>query len=131
MKRLILIVIGLYTITLCGCLLAVLVAGAAIGVGTYAYIKGELQREYYTSYDKVWDASLKAIRDLEMRMDNSTRDALKGEIYARRADSTNIKVIVEKTGENATKVSIRVGVFGDEGVSRTIHDQIAKNLGVK
>lgn len=114
--------------------MAAVAVGAAIGLGTYYYVNNELQRNYGASYEKVWEASSKALRDLEMKDIAPSKDALKGILYARRSDGAEIKVVVEKLTDNSAKVSIRTGTFESDSnrrASELIHDQIARNLGVR
>jgi hypothetical protein len=51
-----------------------------------------------------------------------------GDFVARNAADKKIKIEVERTGERLTKVTIRIGVFGDESLSMAILDKIKANL---
>jgi len=46
----------------------------------------------------------------------------------RNAKDEKITIIVEKEGEGVTALRIRVGVFGNEALSRSILDTIKGNL---
>jgi hypothetical protein len=41
---------------------------------------------------------------------------------------TDIDILIDKISDRITRVSIRVGAFGDEAVSRLILDEIQRNL---
>lgn len=57
-----------------GCVPLILAgAGAGAGAGTYAYIKGELKIEYPRSYESVWAATLNALRDRNIRIDEKPK----------------------------------------------------------
>ena len=74
--------------TICcnGCALFLIGAGVAIGAGTVKYIGGELQAADEVTMGRAWNASLRAMQDLEFKVTKSQKDALAGEIVARRAD---------------------------------------------
>ncbi|MGQ9570457.1 MAG: DUF3568 domain-containing protein [Thermodesulfovibrionales bacterium] len=122
---------GIMFILLCslimmqGCV-AVIEAGA--GAGTVAYVRGELQTSYAASLDRTWDASIGALKDIGITIYNTKKDATEGDIEATKADGTKVKINLKPKGQDITTVKIRVGIFGDEEVSRTISNQISKRL---
>jgi hypothetical protein len=115
---------------LSGCAAAVL-AGAAggAGVGTAVYIEGEDTRFHNASLDRTWAATLDALNQMDIRVDKSDKDALGGNIEAKRADGTDVKVKEEPAEGSATRVKIRIGVFGDQDGSEAIQDTIDRILG--
>lgn len=121
---------GLLMAPLAGCAaLAVGAAGAAAGVGTYAYVSGRLETIIEAPIDRAWDATRSAVEDdLGFAVERAEHDALKGELRAKQADGTNVRVNLERKGDNLTEVRIRVGTFGDEAQSRLIMDKIEDNL---
>ena len=120
----------LMSLFLQGCMLLALGAGAGAGAGTVAYIKGELRTTYASSLDRTWNATLAALRDLDIRVVSNRKDETKGEIEARQSDDTKVKIAMEPSGPNTTLVKIRVGMFGDDAASRAINSKIASRLGV-
>ncbi|HSB68664.1 MAG TPA: DUF3568 family protein [Candidatus Methylomirabilis sp.] len=114
---------------LSGCAAAVL-AGAAggAGVGTAAYIEGEDSRVHSASLDQTWTATLDALKQMNIRVDKSDKDALGGIVEAKRADGTDVKIKEEPADGNTTRVKIRIGVFGDQNASEAIQDTIARIL---
>jgi uncharacterized lipoprotein len=107
----------------------VAVIGAGAGAGTVAYVRGELQTTYAASFNRTWEASLAALKDLGITVYNTEKDATEGNIEATKADGTKVKINLKPAGVDTTSVKIRVGIFGDEEVSRTISNQISKRLG--
>jgi hypothetical protein len=107
----------------------VAVIGAGAGAGTVAYVRGELQTSYAASFNRTWEASLVALKDLGITVYNTEKDATEGNIEATKADGTKVKINLKPAGTDITAVKIRVGIFGDEEVSRTISNQISKRLG--
>lgn len=111
-----------------GCALFLIGAGVAVGAGTVAYTSGELRAADEISMDRSWEASMKAMKDLEFRVTKSQKDALAGEIVARRADDTRIIVRLKSQTQQVTEIRIRVGTFGDEALSRLIYDKIKSHF---
>lgn len=120
--------LGLVLAVLPGCAVALVGAGAGAGIGTYSYVKGELEREYNASLDQTWAATLQTLKALEVRVADTKKDQLGGEIEARRADGTKVKVALEPKASDRTLVRIRVGTFGDRDASDRIGKEIEKRL---
>ena len=99
------------------------VTGVAVGAGTVAYVGGELKAADNVTMNTGWNAALQAMQDLEFKVTESQKDALEGKIVARRADNTRIIVRVKKQTDQVTEFRIRVGTFGDEALSRLIHEK--------
>ncbi len=120
--------LGLVLALLPACAVALVGAGAGTGVGTYAYVKGELQQEYDAPLDLTWAATVRALKELEIRVVDTQKDQLGGKIEARRADETAVKVALEPKMRDRTLVKIRIGIFGDRDASERIGKEIEKHL---
>ena len=108
-----------------GCLLVAVGAGAA---GTVAYISGDLKAVESRSLADVYEATLKAVEQLELSTTRDSKDALSAVIVARDAQDKKITIKLRASTEETTKISIRVAVFGDETKSRLIYQKICDNL---
>jgi hypothetical protein len=118
------------TISASGCgpeIVALAAVGAGAG-GTVAYVKGELEATLDAGMDTSYDASLKALEQLQLVPTQKLKDSLSAEIIARRSDDTKITVKLTRVEDKITKLSIRVGVFGDQEQSTTIYSHIKQNL---
>jgi len=112
-----------------GCFLfAVAVVGTAAAVGTVAYIDGKLETTLGNSYDSVVSATNKAITQLEFSKPEERRDALTDTFVTHTAKDNHVEIIVTKTNDNLTKISIRVDTLGDQPMSQMILDKIKSNL---
>ncbi|MBI4378325.1 MAG: DUF3568 family protein [Nitrospinae bacterium] len=111
-------------LTLSGCPLFLVGTGAVVGAGTAVYIGGELKVEEQVDMNRAWNSSQKAMKDLEFRVTKSQKDVLAGEIVALRADDTKIIIRLKKRSDQSTEFRIRAGTFGDESLSRLIHEKI-------
>ncbi len=108
-----------------GCLAIIAGAGAA---GTVAYVKGDLEAVESKDINAVYEATLKAMDQLQLGVGKKTKDAMSAVVVAHDAQDTKIAVKLSATAEGATKLSIRVGAFGNQTKSLLVHDQIKKNL---
>ena len=105
-----------------------IVVAAGAGAGTVAYVRGDLEPTFEASVDKVYDATLKSMEQLELMPTQKNKDSLGSEIIARTSADKKVTIKTTRVAENLTKVSIRIGIFGDESLSRAIHDKIKTNL---
>lgn len=101
---------------------------AEAGAGTVSYLRGDLKAIMAQDVDVVYPASLKALEQLEITPIKQDKDALSATIVARGADDKKIKIILKRTEEDLTKLSIRIGYVGSETKSRVIYEQIRQNL---
>jgi len=108
-----------------GCMVAAVGLGAA---GTIAYVRGDLQAVESESIDVVYEAALKALKELELPMTSKSKDALVAQITTYDAQDKKIKIKLKATTDRTTKLSIRIGVFGSETKSRLICQKIHDNL---
>ncbi len=120
---------ALWIVAAPGCAALVIgAAGAAAGVGTIVYVKGELDTVVEASLDEAWEATEKAIADLEFTTTETSKDAIAAEHTSRTAQDRKIHIRLNRYSETATRVRIRVDVFGNEELSRTILDKIKAHL---
>jgi hypothetical protein len=119
------ILLFFYVVT-SGC--AAVVAGAAAGTAGVVWYKGRLQETVPYSVPKVHQASLSGLRDLDIRTVEERRDSLTSEIRGLLADGTKVWIDAKSTGQNTTKVTIRVGLLGDKSFSLRIRDAMKRHL---
>ena len=106
---------------------AVLVGGAA-GGGAMAYVRGELKTTEEVSLNRAWRASQMAMSDLEFTISNKEKDAFDARINASGAGGKAIDVALKKISPTRTEIGIRVGLFGDESLSRQILERIKRRF---
>jgi len=97
-----------------------------IAAGTAQYKMGTLKSVEPTSIDKVYDATLKAMEELKLAVLQKNVDSMSGEIVARDVADKKITITLNATTDGMTKLSIKVGMLGDEAKSRLIYEQIKK-----
>lgn len=116
----------LLVVFLYGCAPVWLGVGAGVGIGTYKYIEGNLERDYPFSYKKAWDTTNEALANLKISISSSLKEGDSGTIEAVRKDGKKVAVQLKDRGQNITSIAIRVGTFGDRDASEKIHEEIAR-----
>lgn len=111
----------------CGALV-VFGAGTAAGVAGYKWYQGALTVIYEAPYIKAWDATLKALEDMESRIQSQKHDLTKGTVKAQFEDKRSVIISLAYKSAQQTEVVIRVGFFGDKDVSEIIQENIRKEL---
>jgi hypothetical protein len=112
-------------VSLSGCVVA---AVGAAAVGTAVYATGDLEVVEAEKLDVVYDATLAAMRDLDLYVTKQTKDSLSAVIVARDAQDKKITIKLNAATSEVTELSIRVGAFGNEEKSRLIYKEIRRNL---
>jgi hypothetical protein len=107
-----------------GC--ALLVGGAA-GAGTVAYLKGELKTNEDIPINKLFDATIAALKEMGLTVKKFEKAASSAKFFAMTADDKTITINLKKRNDYLTELSIRVGTFGDESLSKKILEEIRKH----
>ena len=113
-------------VTLTGCT-ALLVGGAAAGAGSVAYVMGDLETTEEVSLETAWQAAHVAATDLELTELSGDMNGLSARVVARTTQDEKVTISLEPRGQMITKVSIRVGVFGDESKSMRVLDAMRRS----
>lgn len=116
--------LGMIWISAC----AVVAAGGAGAGGTYGYFRGELKQTLEAKYDDVWNASQKAVQDLELHLEESSKDAMSARLMGFLANGDRYVIRMESEKRGFVTVVIRIGTLGDKEKSEKILDAIMKNL---
>jgi hypothetical protein len=103
-------------------------AGTAAGVTGYKYYRGSLSVVYQAPYMETWDATLKAVENMQMQVQEQKHDLTTGKIVAKRADKKGVHISVKYMSSEETEVVIRVGFLGDQEASMAIKEEIRKVL---
>ena len=105
-----------------------LVAGGAAGAGTVVYVKGQLNENINAPVPKVYSASVSALKDLGLPIIEDRHDSLSAKIKSEFADGADVWIDIESVTAESCKITIRVGIMGDEYKSRQILDHINKHI---
>jgi len=110
-----------------GCLAVAVGAGAA---GTVAYMAGDMDTEEPYSIEETYVASRQAADKLGLNVieGESGKDALSARVVARDVADKRISIRLKAINSDSTKLSIRVGTFGDDTKTHLIYNTIRENL---
>jgi hypothetical protein len=120
-----------------GCL--VVAAGAAAGgaaAATYAYVRGQMYREYPVPLDEAHAAVRTALNELQLTFASEDKGTKSNQSYVegRTGDGKVIRInLVTRShpipAEGViTRVSVRVGALGDDAVTKRLLDQVSRHL---
>jgi len=128
-KKLIWLALTAFFLSGCAPAVAILAVGAAAGtgVGTYAYVNGELSTDYHVPFDRAWAACEKTIADMrgyEVQPEKGIGDGTISAVI----DADKVKMTLKYKGKDITNVAIRVGLMGNRTSSQLLHDRIHDNL---
>ncbi len=116
-------------IAISGCAGAVLVGvGAAGGAGAALWTKGKMVEELNASFSKVHTASIAALKDLELPVNTDVKGGLKAKIESRFPDGKYVSIGIRAVTESSSKITVRVGTFGDKVRSEKILGAIHQRL---
>ena len=105
-----------------------LLIGAAAGAGGIVYVKGALVHNIDESVEDIHKASLAALKDLNLFVTSDELNRHSAEIKAEYEDGKKINIKVDAITEYVSKVTVRVGMVGDQEDSRLILNAIEKKL---
>lgn len=117
--------LSLLMATQTGCLLLAVGGGTA---GTVAYVKGDSEAILDGDTKTVTTASEQALKAMELHVISAESTGFDGRINARTAGDTKVVVVVKRYGENLSKVSVRVGNFGNEAMQTSLLEKIRANV---
>jgi hypothetical protein len=119
-----------------GCLfLAASAAAGGAATAGYVYVKGQVGYTFTATFDDTWNATLKALSELNMPIVEQDRNKNEsGSILTRTKDDTPVRIEFEAEHDKeptegpATGVYVRAGLTGDHAISDQILAQINAHL---
>lgn len=120
------------------------IAGAAAaGAAAVFYAKGDLEADFEQELDEVYAAALETVEERGYRIEDRdigpekaridaivpsvTTDAEERVPVGDKADPADLKIRIGRK-DGLTHISIRVGIMGDEDLSRAVLSDIERNL---
>ena len=105
-----------------------LVGSAAGGAGTVFWLSGKLSSEMSSPYDRVIEATKRALSSLDMRLEKETYKEDVSQIMSKYADGKTVWIDIRPVTASTTKVEVRVGAAGDKAASSKIMERIKRYL---
>ena len=130
MKKACVFAVCSFLLVLCSGCAVLLVGAAATGAGAagVAYAKGDLEAVVDADPQTVMMAAEGAFETLFIKKVSTSSTAFDADIVGRTATDKKVKVRAEGAGKGASTVSVRVGTFGDEALSRKVYEEIKLRL---
>ena len=98
------------------------------GTGVVAYGHGELSADVTHDLDAVFGAAQRALAQLQIAKIDDKKTQVDAQLISRTATDKKIVINLERETDTLTKVHIKVGIVGDETLSRLILDKIVAQL---
>lgn len=128
------------TISLTGCILAAALVGLSlaplgcspslVGENTAVYSMGRLHARIDRDMNSVYEASGKALEQLEITVTKRTKDVFAARVFGKTADDQSITIRIKPESDSSTILIIYTGVLGSETRARAIYDNVRENLGM-
>ncbi len=107
---------------------ALLVGGAgAAGYAGYKYLKGDAKQFYPHPLAQTWNALRQSVDQLGLPVTYEAADQFGAQLESMTADGKKITIKLLPRG-HGTELRVRVGVFGDEYVSKRLLAQVTQQL---
>ena len=119
------VLIGIFFVSSCAVQVGDRVAG--IQSGKFFYTEGNLLTHYDVSFEKAWMACERTMLDLKATDVAIEKKISKGTLKGVLKGDT-VRIFVEYLEKDLTKVSVRVGLAGNNIASEMIQKKIKENL---
>jgi hypothetical protein len=121
-------VVAVLMLAVCGCS-----RPNIIGADAAVYSRGNLYAVSEQDLNTVYQATLKAMQQLEVEVTEKSKDVFYAKIVGKVADGKTVTIRMEPGADNAnaTDLRIKASTFGNEDRARVIYDRIQQNLKIK
>lgn len=118
--------VTLIAISATGCV--ALAVGAAGGAAGAVYAKGRLTDHIDATVERTHTAVVQTLEDNGLPLLKDEADVASAEVNSKYADGKDIWIDLEAQTSSVTKITIRVGVFGDKQRSLDLLEDIKRRL---
>lgn len=129
-KRLLILGIGAQMLLTSGCALLLIGAAAGAAVAGTAWYMGSLSGVEKATPKQVETATIEAFKQLKITKTMVQSGSMKSVVEGKNSEGRGVTVTAELQQDGSSKVSIRIGTFGDKDASTTLYGKIRENLGV-
>jgi hypothetical protein len=121
-KRILVVCLVALTLGVVGC------APKLVSSDSAVYQTGKLYANSGKDVDTVYQATIKAMEKLELKVTDKVKDAFGAKVRAKSSDEKNITVVIKPVADKNTEYTIQVSAFGHEERSRKIYAEIENVL---
>lgn len=118
-----LLLVAVLMLALCGC-----GRPALIGTEAAVYSRGALYAVYDKDLNSVYEASVKALEQLEIDVAEKNKDVFYAKVVGKVADGKTITIRMEPAADKVTELRINASTLGNEERSRAVYAKIQQNL---
>lgn len=115
-----------FLVNLYGCV--ALLAGAAGGAGTAAWLSGKLSQEVNASFDKALKAAKLGLESMKFKVTKETVKDDIAQLMSNYSDARTIWVDIRRVTDSASRIEVRVGAAGDRQAAQKVLNQIRRYL---
>ena len=120
------LILGLLLISQSGCL----IAAAAAGTGaTVAYVRGDSEASLDADPKQVAEASERVLKSMDVAVLSKETSSLDCKVIGRTARDAKITIVAKAETDKVSRVSVRVGTFGDSAMQSSVLSKIREDLG--
>ena len=121
------IVLSIFSLmTMSGCI--PLLIGAVAGAGGLSYAKGALVKNVDHTVREIHKAGLAALKKLNLFVTADELNKHSALIRAEYENGQKIQILIDALTERSSKITIRIGTFGNQEQSQVILNAIQKKL---
>ena len=125
MKTYLTVAVCVLAVMCAGCGVLLVGTGAALGAGAVLYYEGRLQQSVDASLDDTYAATVAGLKELGLPV---ILGESKEQVESQYRDDTHVWIGLKSLGKQQTRVTVRVGLTGDEERATTIMNAIRRNL---
>ena len=104
--------------------------GGMAAVGSYKWVEGTMEKDYPRPMQEVWNATLEACRDLQLKITAQQYTPLESHIEATAPPDTNVKIQLISRPNQITTVKVRFGLMGNQDASAYFNRRLMVHLGM-
>jgi len=119
------VLVVLTSMSASGCFFLV---GAAAGAGGIIWARGKLTQELNASLEATYNASIKALKKMELPIIIDRKDKLTAKIESEFSDGARVWIDIKSLSARSSRIAIRVSHLGDEQRSRQILEMVERHL---
>ncbi|MDO8302408.1 MAG: DUF3568 family protein [Sedimentisphaerales bacterium] len=110
--------------------IALLAGGCSKSIdgSSYNYASGNFSTMLSDDVQKSFEASLKALDQLQLVHRETAKDVLGARIVTKTSADKKVTIMLTRASDTMTELTIKIGAMGDKDMSRTIYAKIIENL---
>lgn len=105
-------------------------AGSMVGIGTYKWVEGTMEKDYPRPIQDVYNACVKACGDLNLKISSQQYGPLESKIEAVQPPDITVKIQLIARPNQITTLKVRFGMMGNQDASAYFNRRVLHHLGL-